>query len=965
MWSWLALAGSLALTAPAAAQQFPVLSQNPPSLRWFEIRTAHFRVLYPAGFEQRAQRTARRLEQVYEPVGASLGVRPRPVTVVLQTQNTIGNGFVSILPRRSEFFTTPPQAPSLTGTLDWLDQLAVHEYRHVVQFEKPRQGLSRVAFWLFGYGGLGATTIGVPDWFTEGDAVGTETVLTRSGRGRIPAFDVELRANLLAGRRYTYAKSVAGSYRDNVPNHYVLGYFLTSYAKRRYGPEVWGPVMNRYYQFPVYPFSFSNSLRRTTGLRVESLYQRTLAEVDSAWRQQLARMPAGPAPFYYPARPERRVFTQYQYPQYLNDSTVVALKSGLGHIDQLVLLRPRSKEQVLHVPGLVNLPEMLSAGGGKVCWPEYRYDVRWLQRVYSELKVLDVASGQVTRLTPRGRYTAAALSPDGRQLLAVRTDATYRTELVVLDASTGQQVQVLPNPGHDQFQQPRWSTDQRRAVVVTLKAAGKVLEEIDLATGQRQELLPTAELNISHPQPWGDYVFYNSPQSGTDQIYAVHTGTRQRLQVTHDSVGAYHAAISPDGQRLAFHVFRSGGSRVAELPLTPAQWQPAEAGHDPAAYLEPVVQTDPGAQKVGPVLPGDTLLLDNALPTQRYRPAAHLFNVFGWGLIQSPAGSGLSVGVRSQDVLSTLQSVAGVGYDQTERTGNAFATISYQGLYPVLDATLERGQRRTTLYIDRDDEADSLRQDRWQYTNLTLGARLPLQLTQNRFRQALTVGAYYTAQQSQGYDLPYRYLNEIGRNTLHLLSSSVSYFRLLKQSQRDVAPRWGQTLFLSARTTPFGKGLSTWQLAAQGSSYLPGLGRHHSVRVRAGYQQQNPRSFPLTAAIFYPRGQTYYNFRQLATGSAEYRLPLLHPDWTLGRWLYVPRVLGGVFYDRAVGTLAAVSPDGQPTEVWQRYATVGADVSVVFNALRLRTPFEVGARTIYNVRSGEWLVQPLVLDIGF
>jgi len=49
----------------------------------------------------------------------------------------------------------------------------------------------------------------------------------------------------------------------------------------------------------------------------------------------------------------------------------------------------------------------------------------------------------------------------------------------------------------------------------------------------------------------------------------------------------------------------------------------------------------------------------------------------------------------------------------------------------------------------------------------------------------------------------------------------------------------------------------------------------------------------------------------------------------------------------------------------RRYQTTGLDVSVVFNVLRLRTPFEAGVRTIYNLTTREWLVQPLVIDIGF
>ncbi|ALD22902.1 hypothetical protein AM218_16205 [Hymenobacter sp. DG25A] len=956
-----------ALPSRVVAQQFPVLDQNPPSLRWQELRSPHFRLLYPAGSEQPTQRTLRRLEQVYEPVSSSLGVRPRPLTLVLQTQTTVSNGFVTILPRHSEFFTTPAQDPFLSGTLDWLDQLAVHEFRHVVQFEKPHQGLSEVAYRLFGYGGLGATTLGVPDWFAEGDAVGTETILTRSGRGRIPNFDVELRANLLAGRRYSYPKAVAGSFRDNVPNHYVLGYFLTTYAKRRYGPDVWSNVLNRYYQFPAYPFSFSNSLRRTTGLRTEDLYARTMAELDSTWRRQQQDLRPTPATDLS-VQPERKVFTQYQYPQYLTDSTLLALKSGLGDISQLVLLSRRGTERRVHVPGLLNNPEMLSVGGGKVCWPEFRYHVRWGQQVFSELRILDVATGKLTRLAPGTRYTAAALSPDGTRLLAVTTNTAYQTQLLVLDANTGQILRTLDNPERNFYQQPRWLADGRTAVAVALKPHGKTLELLNTETGQRRELLPVAGLNVSHPQPWQGYVLYNSPQSGIDNIYAVHLATGRTFQVTSRPLGAYHAAVAPDGRHLAFHEFEATGSRIREMPLDTTQWQPvATAAHDPAAYAEPLTQTDAGARTVGAILPLDSVGAgEKTIAGSRpYRPLAHAFNIYGWGLVQSPAGSGLSVGVRSQDMLNTLQAVAGLGFNQTERTGNAFATLSYQGLFPVLDATVERGQRRESLYIDAEGPLDSLRMDRWNYTSFTVGGRLPLQLTRSRFLQGLTVGSYYVGQQVSGYQLPVRRYTEVDNTGLHAVASSVSYYRLLRQSKRDVAPRWGQTLLTTWRTTPFSTGLRAAQVAAQGSAYFPGVGKHHSLRLRAGYQWQKMNDYRFSAAVFFPRGQDYRSFANLATASLEYRLPLADTDWSLGRWLYIQRIKAAAFYDVAEGRTQIKGLDGTSRTSQASYRTVGADISFVFNPLRLRTPLEVGVRTIYNAQTGEWLIQPLVLDIGF
>ncbi|RZK25937.1 MAG: hypothetical protein EOO63_15340, partial [Hymenobacter sp.] len=52
----------LLLATRAAAQSLPIIPQNPPGLRWQEVRTPHFRVLYPAGLDTAAQRTAQRLE---------------------------------------------------------------------------------------------------------------------------------------------------------------------------------------------------------------------------------------------------------------------------------------------------------------------------------------------------------------------------------------------------------------------------------------------------------------------------------------------------------------------------------------------------------------------------------------------------------------------------------------------------------------------------------------------------------------------------------------------------------------------------------------------------------------------------------------------------------------------------------------------------------------------------------------
>jgi hypothetical protein len=92
----------------------------------------------------------------------------------------------------------PSQNYNFLGTNDWLNLLASHEYRHVVQYQHANRGFSRALYYLFGSNTLAAMAhIGAPQWFWEGDAVATETAFTHSGRGRIPNFNLVFKTNLM------------------------------------------------------------------------------------------------------------------------------------------------------------------------------------------------------------------------------------------------------------------------------------------------------------------------------------------------------------------------------------------------------------------------------------------------------------------------------------------------------------------------------------------------------------------------------------------------------------------------------------------------------------------------------------------------------------------------------------------------------------------------------------------------
>ncbi|RYD92517.1 MAG: hypothetical protein EOP50_12600, partial [Sphingobacteriales bacterium] len=91
---------------------------------------------------------------------------------MLHPNTTLANGYVGLAPFRSELYLVPGSNIFEFGNLPWSDQLAIHEYRHVQQYNQFNRGLSHLAGVVLGQEARAlANAAAVPDWFFEGDAV--------------------------------------------------------------------------------------------------------------------------------------------------------------------------------------------------------------------------------------------------------------------------------------------------------------------------------------------------------------------------------------------------------------------------------------------------------------------------------------------------------------------------------------------------------------------------------------------------------------------------------------------------------------------------------------------------------------------------------------------------------------------------------------------------------------------------
>lgn len=943
--------------------------ENNPSLKWYQINTPNFKIIYPKGFEEQAGRMANTMEHIRVPEANTLGTLPNKISIVLQNQSSISNAFVSITPRRSELYTMPSQNYNFIGNNDWMNLIASHEYRHVVQFQHARRGFNKALYYLFGNNTLSVMSyVAVPPWFWEGDAVATETAFTPGGRGRIPNFDLVFKTNLMEGRTFNYNKQFLRSYKHNITDHYVLGYNMVSYLRKKTGnPAIWGDITARAWNAPFVPFTFSSALKKEAGMYVKDLYTEMAIDLKKQWQEQIDTLTLTPFEQINPRM--TKAYTDYLYPQQLEDGSVLAMKSGIGNIEELVVLAD-GKEKKVYTPGMINTSGMLSATNSRVVWNEYRYDPRWRVRTYSVIVGYDLGDKEKRIFSKNSRYASAAISPDGHKVAAIESTSDYKTRLVVFDYYSEEVIKEFSNPANDFISMPRWDQASQSIYALSTNEKGKAILKFDMTSGSVSAITGYTQENMGYPVPYNDYVLFNSPMSGIDNIYALHIPTGKRFQITVSKYGAYNPAVSKDGTTLYYNEQDRDGMDVVKAPFAPSAWKEVSEFSQPGIFWPQLVE-----QENHPDLFTD--IPSHSYPIKKYSKTGHMFNPYGWGLYFNDDLTQADIGISSQDILSTTRINAGYTYDINERTGAWNAGISYQGFYPIIDVNVSRGTRsvnegdieyRKVTGTDTTRVTENLTFDRKEKT-VEAGLRIPLITTTSKFAGNFTMSNYVgltavseftNSIDGGGRLLPanfpqYFFRDYADNGNLVYNHFSMSAYRLLKRSRRNINSKWGQLFFMDHYGTPYGGDFSGAQFSFQGRLYFPGIARHHSFWGYWAYQKSDIADVRLSTRegldnytfrnqIPLPRGQSVSRFENFYSMSANYTLPLWYPDLNLGPLVNVQRVRANAFFDYGAG-----SSNVNQQVRRQTYLSTGVEVKFDVNVLRLLPQLDIGFRYSYGI----------------
>ncbi|MBR4809213.1 MAG: hypothetical protein IK031_02925 [Bacteroidales bacterium] len=892
-----ALVLSLALLSaglPAAAQ-FYSQGSEPVSVRWWQISTPDYRVLYPEGLDSLARVYADYLERVKIPVGATAGYYPnqeyrKPLPVILHARTADANGMVAWTPRRMELYTTPTfSAPEATP---WPVHLVTHESRHVAQMQfvnaKPYRPYAFIVGELFA--GAVSSVYGGSSFY-EGDAVAAETELTDVGRGRYASFLEYYRAAFREGDTRNFWQWRYGSIKKYTPDYYKVGYIRAAGMRDVFGVQ---DFTARYYErifrkkgWPWPLFNYRKTVQETTGKKFKPAFAEITDTLRQRWmRDELARAPFMPSDSL--TRPHRR-FTEYKSACML-DGKLYAVRSGMTIAPELVRVEPDGS--VTRLSSFAYSTSRLRASEplGRIYWSEIVSDHRWELQSYSEIWYA-AADGRHRRLSARTRWYNPSVSPDGKSLAVTEYPVTGGSVLVVVDASDGSVQRRFIAPDGVQLTESAWVGSG--ILAAGLSEEGYVVYDV---TAGFAPVYRCGYAVIKDLKEHGGDLYFTSDLTGVDELYRLSGGRAFRL--TSSPQGGSGYVLNAGRDTLLFSALDAGGRHIRRTPVVqmPAP-VPADFG------IRHEYELAPGLETPVPVDKGSVIVLPEPVP---YRRGAHIFRFHSWAPIYVStdavqdmsfdaifSSAGLGATAFFQNELETLSGTVAYHAAWPDKTGDPWThsietKFTYSGLYPKIEVSadvstappsmffLEKSYSnfRRRLSVDYEDIANAVSAD------LSVMMYLPLTFSSGgvyrgfipQLRASVSNNVFM-----HGAAIP---MNRISASARAYVVQATPTSRIYPRLGAGVEAGWSGRIGLMD--------VFASNAYLYGYGYLPGLMDTHGVRLSATAQ------LPLGEAVF---GERYVNvlprgmrsFGVLASRVAaspfqggvtfDYAFPFLPLDW--------------------------------------------------------------------------------------
>ena len=938
------LALLMLLPAGVRAQYYSWGSDAPQ--RWIELRRGDLRIVAPDTARWTARRTLHYAEAVRPYIAAGFDRGPLRLPFVLHAGNAEANGLVMYMPKRVEMLTSPAIE---SYSMPWMKQLVAHESRHTVQYNNLNRGVVRVLSWLLGQQGSTTGLLFMPLWALEGDAVMNETLMSTYGRGRQPSFSIVYRALGRVGldRRGRERRNVdrwfCGSYLSEIPDHYALGYQLSTYAYDRFGENIWNKVgpfgsRNPYMLAPTHI-----GLKKYYGTSVRQLFRETFDQLEAFWAP-LAAVEPNTRPL---VAPDSADYTTYRWPLAMSDGRVAAVKRTLARTETLVAIDAAGNEEQLAHLGLPSSRPTLQ--DGCFYWTEFCRSPLFEERVTSQLWRFEPGRDRRPRRVAAVRQALYPTpSDEGLAWIEYRPEGRYA---LVVDRQTRALL-----PYGVELHGLAWDDRTRRFYALTTSDEGMALARFD--GGSLTLLTRPAYITLSDLRAADGVLYFGSIASGLDEAHRYDLATGREERLTRSPYGAFAPAPSAGGL-LVTTCDRYGyrPARVVEPLAEPVAWRET-----------PVERVNP-ERRAWPTINLDTVRFtavdaarsEAAVPAKRFRRPLHALNLHSWAPVafnpfqavdEHETDLNLGATILSQNLLSNTEFFASYGWNRAQGSLVDLG-LRYNGLGVELGVDAAFGGRQQIYALTSYDpeQEQMLHQPRpaaKKYRSVTVSASLPLLFDRGYHLRQLTLSAAWNYSNGRVADFNgivwdegrIANIGELGFTTgLNKVTFGVQFSDQVRLAHRDFLPRWGYHLQALYALDPI-RSYFADLYGVLGRLYLPGVAPHHSLRVAAAWQDSfggfrfpsGMRPLSFKSSLLLPRGFSTAEVspNRYAALSADYRLPLCYPEGGIPSVLYIKRIRLGAGFDAA--SFRQLTNSGPRRRTIHAY---GAELAFDFNVIRM------------------------------
>jgi len=907
---FLALSGSI-MSLVAFSQNF---GGTPNSFKMMQIDNDTVQVVFPEGLDYWGQRIANFSMYQASLRDSSLMTPPIKTTIIIRNLTTNANGFVAYAPYRSEYFTTPPFS-QFNGVSPWIDLLHIHEYRHILQESKVMVDRK----WapehiLFGQAGWSVVNFALlPDWYYEGDAVKTETLYTLSGRGRVPLFYLQIPALRANGKRYSFEKMRAGSFKDPVPNHYVLGYHLTSFLELDKGIAAWNTITSR--SIKKYTL-ISQSSKKLYGLNNVQLYDKTVAHLDSFFDEDKENTDS----IVRPLDPQN--FTSYELPKNLGGDSIIYIKTTYTQIPGFYLF-DGSKETKIYEPGIRNSDHWYDKYDHKLIWAETVPGLIWENEVFSAVKMLDVKSKKAHYVgNKKTKYFYPKWSEDGSMIVVLELGSNAREAIVFLNKE-GKELSRFPI-AEGTFISSIVKAEGDVVWIVKNKNEQAQIVSINTQTGETTPLGPKINALIRHAIVNDNYIYFSTSVGIKEQVVRLNVATQKMEVMTEAAFRGIDPMIKKN--TLYYISYEGIGYTIREKELDPIDdfypQKPEMAFYSALDVNEKSIIQDVPTKK---------------FPIKKYKKSTQFFEIYGWIPWVIPPNFGLSM--LLQNKIGTVQSRLTYVYNTNEGASQFSARVDYAQIYPKFFAQASHTLNRNANLLEPplDQIPGEFTGRSWAETIAGGGVNLPFYMTRGKWNRFLSfegsvnyLTAFYNEEISALPNLSFPFEN-----------TRLSFYNIQTRARRQIFSRWGQSIVLD-QSLSIDPDVQATQFYAVSSFYFPGLFKSHNLSVSPSYKYEPIDNMYNYLDAFAPSyGYVKYAALNSYRVLFKYTMPLWYPDIGIRGTAFFQRLYASAFYDEAIFTDPSyVDP------IYQR--SVGIELNLNMVLLRI-FPFEIGLRTMYRL----------------